>query len=142
MTLRYGPMWIVENLIAKSGRPGRDYCDFAFDPPQVTREQVDEWIEEVQKLGIKSIICLLGRDQLPLYNDHLPKGLLAYYRDAGFQVSSVLTEDHKEGVLDHSEVSEVYQTYQQAEPPVLIHCSAGLSRTMKVINWIRMKEQI
>ena len=135
MSLEYGPRWVVEDILAKSGRPGRDYC-FALDPQQVTREQVDEWIAEVQELGIKSIICLLGDDQLPLYEEHLPEGLLEYYKDSGFDVSSVLTEDHKEGILDHSEVREIYQVYQQLEPPVLIHCSAGMGRTMKVIKWI------
>ena len=141
MSLEYGPRWIVEDTLAKSGRPGRDYC-FALDPQQVTQEQVDEWIGEVQELGIKSIICLLGEDQLPLYEEHLTEGLLEYYRDSGFVVSSVPTEDHKEGILDHSEIMEIYQAYQQLEPPILIHCSAGMGRTMKVIKFIRMKEQI
>ena len=143
MPLEYGPKWMVEDTLAKSGRPGRDYCDFQLAAPQeVPLEQVDEWIGEVQKLGIKSIICLLGDDQLPFYEKHLPQGLLEYYSDSGFVVVSVPTEDYKEGVLDHSEVKEIYQAYLQLEPPILIHCSAGISRTMKAIKFIRMKEQI
>jgi len=51
----------------------------------VPRSAVDTWLAEVKVFGIRLIICLLGPDQLHLY-DQLPTDLVSYYRQAGFEV--------------------------------------------------------
>ena len=45
-------------------------------------------------MGIPAeVVCLLDRDQLPLYGRSLPGGLLGYYEQAGFVVAHVPTPD-------------------------------------------------
>src|SRR5688572_21110159 len=71
--------WAREGVLARSPRPG-------FAPGaefSVRREAVEEWITHTRALGIASIICLLDRDQLPLYERAMPGGLLARYTEAG-----------------------------------------------------------
>ena len=75
---------------------------------------------------MRSIICLLGNDQLPLYAEALPEGLLGRYRASGFEVAHLgvsdgLTEPYTEEQLD-----EVVQSFRRLPKPVLVHCSAGL----------------
>ena len=69
--MSYDPEWVLTGELAKSPRPG--YPNRAG----VSREVVDEWIKEVKDMGIRSIICFLSDDQLPVYSG-LPSGLIQY----------------------------------------------------------------
>ena len=116
--------WIIAGDLAAYHRPG--YQGERGSP--VAREQVDEWIAEVALSGIRSILCLLGEDQLSLY-DSLPGSLIEYYQDNGFNTGHVPARDHQMPALDEDQLAKVWQLYQALPKPVLIHCSAGIDRT-------------
>ena len=79
--------WVIPNGLARGSRPG-------YPGRSVSTTEVDAWLAEIHELGIKSIICLLSTDQLPLY-DQLPGGLIAFYRAAGFTVEHIPAKDHQ-----------------------------------------------
>jgi hypothetical protein len=125
------PNWVIEGALATSPRPGyRPGPDLA-----VPRAAVDRWIGECRTFGVESILCLLGPDQLPLYRA-LPEGLLAYYREAGFRVGHLPALDGLARPYDPADFERAWAFYQQLPGPLLVHCSAGMDRTGRVIRHI------
>jgi hypothetical protein len=81
---------VTKGTLWRSSRPA--YRSELASP--VSKEEVDQWIHEAKGHGVNSIICLLGDDQLGLY-DELPVDLISYYRDAGLAVEHVRVVDHQ-----------------------------------------------
>ena len=69
------------------------------------RSAVDIWLAEVKVFGIRSIICLLGPDQLQLY-DQLPTDLVSYYRQAGFEVEHIPIRDHQHPAMSQEDLAK------------------------------------
>jgi protein tyrosine phosphatase (PTP) superfamily phosphohydrolase (DUF442 family) len=125
----YPPEWVLPELLAKSPRPGYPGRE------GTSKEVVDEWIENVRAMGVRSIICFLSDHQLAFYSD-LPSGLIQYYRDAGFDVAHIPEDDYKSPPLSEEGVREAVASFERLQKPALVHCSAGLARTGMAIDAI------
>lgn len=123
--------WVIPLQLARSSRPGYG----GEVPSEVPKHAVDEWLEALKVEGVKSVICLLSDDQLPLYSS-LPKGLLDYYRAAGFEVAWIPVRDHLRPPLSEADLGRVWEAYLRLPKPILVHCSAGLDRTGSAVGHI------
>jgi len=123
--------WVIPGQLARSHRPGRS----TEGDGQARLTEVQAWVEHIRAAGIRSIICLLGQDQLCLYGC-LEDGLLGFYRSSGFELEHVDVEDAGWPPLQPADVERVWQAFLHLPKPVLVHCSAGLWRTGHAVEVI------
>ena len=129
----YPPEWVLPELLAKSPRPGYPGRE------GISKEVVDEWIENVRAMGVRSVICFLSDHQLAFYSN-LPSGLIQYYRDADLEVAHIPEDDYKSPPLSEEGVRESVAVFERLVKPVLVHCSAGLARTGMAVDAILVNE--
>ena len=126
------PNWVVENLLATSPRPG-----FRPGPEHSVPEGVvEDWLREADVFGIRSVICLIGADQLWLYRNSVPGGLISAYRSAGLEVEHIGTQDQQTHPFTPEDLERAWQAFTRMPKPVLVHCSAGMDRTGRVVAHI------
>ena len=134
MKVRQDVEWVIVGALARGRRPGY------FQGQSVLTAEVDAWIGNVRALGVKSIICLLADDQLSYYGD-LETDLISYYRAAGFEVTHVPAGDHQMPPLSRDHLTTIWNAYQHLPKPVLIHCSAGLDRTGRAVEYLQRRSE-
>jgi protein tyrosine phosphatase (PTP) superfamily phosphohydrolase (DUF442 family) len=124
--------WIIKGELAVSARPGY----VPGEERAVPLAAVEGWIAQVRDAGVRSVICLLGNDQLPLYAGALPEGLVARYRATGLEVAHHGVRDGLTEPFTAEQLDEAWESFLRLPKPVLVHCSAGHDRTGWVVRHI------
>lgn len=144
-------VWIILCQLACAQRPLRDHPQFGGSgrslPPEA-RPAVVKWVERINQLGIRSIICLMHHKELRHY-DSLeldPDGLLGFYRNQGFYVCHLPWPDPAHARTPEERLSrqqqverikrEALAAFEELPKPVLLHCSAAIDRTTPVAAYI------
>lgn len=121
--------WVVEGELAYAKRPG-------FGTWPVPAKVVDQWLENIRRLGIRSLIVLLSDNEVFEYYPDLGLFLTEYYVDAGFHVRAVPQEDFRGRVALPILRARVREAFETLPKPVLIHCDEGSERTQLAIRAI------
>jgi len=127
--------WILKNELAGGPRPRNGKQRLG----QVSKSAVDTWLRQARRLGIRSIICFLDERELRRYQT-LPVGLVPYYRANGFIVEHIPAANHQKPPLSARDLRKTWEAYNRLHKPVLIHCSAGRSRTGAAVRYIKQRE--
>ena len=90
---------------------------------------VPEWIRRVQRMGVRSIVCLLTQAELKKYYDREGLDLLQRYSETGFVIAHVPVGDEKTPPMSPRDLLRLAKAAKNLPPPILVHCSAGVDRT-------------
>jgi predicted protein tyrosine phosphatase len=137
--------WAIPGRLAISQRPLRPhpmYGGSRRDYPPEARPDIDAWIADVVRQGIRSVIVLTSNKELQHYAAAVPGdgGLLSAYREAGLDVHHLPADDPAHDLTARAafdaavdELSTVVaQLLGTLRVPALLHCSAAIDRSPPV----------
>jgi hypothetical protein len=124
-----GIHWEIDGVLACSERPG-------FPNHTVPARVVDQWLEELRRQGVRSVINMLSEEEMAVYYRHLEQPLVEYCADAGFEVRQVSHEDLGVIVTKSVLLDRVHAAFNNLPKPVIIHCSAGAERSKLAVKAI------
>ena len=149
-------IWVIQHVLACSQRPLRDHPKFGESgkalPPEAGGHVIN-WVDRVQALGIRSILCLMHPKELRYYDgvSGIRGGLLELYRSRGFEVQHIQWADPahakspaaRESLRNqvHDIKRKAYSAFRALPKPVLLHCSAGIDRSAPVAAHISLREK-
>lgn len=143
--------WVIEDELACCQRPLRDHPQFGGSREDLPRDAgltLEKWADEIDGLGIRSVICLSHAKELAHYEDALSHhgGLLGLYQSRGWKVRHIpwvdpaheATPEARERVMQEVKriKREALSAFEELEKPVLMHCSAGIDRSPPVAAFI------
>jgi protein tyrosine/serine phosphatase len=118
-------IWEVENVLARDCRPG-------WPGEDVSPSEMFRWIKHVKKLGVKSIVCLLGEEHVRMYR--IKTSLVNFYKVHELKAEHIRTVDGK--VPGWVVCSRALSAFVKLPKPVLVHCSSGIVRSSFVADHI------
>ena len=74
------------------------------------------------------MITILEEEELLIFFSSLPGGFIHYCGTRGLTVHHVNVADYKTPPLSKQDAQNVWEVYQAAEKPVLVHCRRGIAR--------------
>lgn len=123
----------IPSQLLACARPGYDFGR----NDRVSREALHAWLTDAKTQGARSILCLLAKPHLRLYDQACPGGSLEAYSQAGFEVGHIPVGDHHRPPLTERQLNRVFRLFERLPKPVLVHCSAGLDRTGAAVAFIK-----
>ncbi len=122
--------WVIPGTLARSCRP-------CYDDDIPTKRLINNWLKEVARMKIKSILCLLSQEQLDEFYGANGIQLLEIYRKKGFIVGHVPVPDYQLPPLSSADLAMIQKALTKLPKPWLIHCSAGIDRTGAAVEFVR-----
>jgi len=145
-------LWVIPNKLAVAHRPLRHHPEFGGSglaiPPEA-RSALFQCIGRWKNCGIRSVISLMHHKELRHYDniDFGAPSLIELYSKEGFEVRHIPWDDpvhisitegdfHRELMLIRK---EALKAFDELSKPVLLHCSAGIDRSLPVAAFIWKK---
>lgn len=137
--------WAVDDVLAVTQRPlrahptdggsGRDY-------PREARPEIDAWIADLVRQGVRSVIVLTSSKELHHYDGPTAGdgGLLSLYARAGLRVAHFPADDPAHDLTAQAAFNaavdrlscEVADALRALARPAVMHCSAAIDRSPPV----------
>ncbi|MGH9243067.1 MAG: hypothetical protein ACRD29_01870 [Acidimicrobiales bacterium] len=112
------------------------------DYPPEARPDIDAWIDDIVRQGIRSIVVLTSNKELQHYAAAVPGdgGLLSAYGEAGLDVHHLPADDPAHDLTARAAFDAavdalskvVAQLLGTLRVPALLHCSAAIDRSPPV----------
>ena len=134
--------WAIPEVLAVTQRPLRAHPRYAgsrMDYPPDSRPEIDAWITDLVRQGIRAVVVVTSNKELHHYDGPTADdgGLLSLYSRAGLQVAHFPADDPAhdltarnafEAGVDDLAV-EVARALRSLALPAVVHCSAAIDRS-------------